>query len=119
MLIKAEFSQRIAKNERRNRSRIATGERDIWQRRYWEHVIRDERDYARHVNYVHYNPMKHGYVERVSNRSHSTFHRLVARGIYPPDWAGVPESELEAGERVSVYVGVRSSLELTKLNNDE
>lgn len=100
MLIKAGFSRRIAEDERHNKSRIATGKRGIWRRRYWEHMIRDERDDVRHVDYVHYNPVKHGYVERVGAWPHSSFHRLVARGIYPLDWADVPESELEAGERV-------------------
>jgi len=100
MLIKAGFSRDLAKDERRNKSRVAKGERGVWQRRYWEHVIRDDRDYSRHVDYVHYNPVKHGYVERVGDWPHSTFHRYVARGIYPPNWAGVHESELEAGERV-------------------
>ena len=75
MLIKAGFSRRIAKDERRNKSRIAKGERGIWQRRYWEHLVRDESDYEKHVDYVDYNPAKHGYVERVSEWPHSTSHR--------------------------------------------
>lgn len=52
------------------------------------------------MDYIHYNPVKHGYVKRVGDWPYSTFHRYVARGIYPPAWADVPESELEAGERV-------------------
>jgi putative transposase len=60
----------------------------------------DDRDYSRHVDYVHYNPVKHGYVERVGDWPYSTFHRYAVRGVYPPDWAGVHESEMEAGERV-------------------
>lgn len=93
MLIKAGFSRRIPPGEWRNKSRIAKGERGIWQRRYWEHWIRDERDYARHVDYIHYNPVKHGYVQRVADWPYSTFHRYVERGMYPSDWAGAPESE--------------------------
>ena len=62
MLIKGRFSRGIANNERRSASRIKKGERGIWQRRYWEHVIRDDADYARHVDYIHFNPVKHGYV---------------------------------------------------------
>jgi putative transposase len=100
MLIKTGFSRQIPKGERLSESRQAKGERGIWQRRYWEHLIRDDRDFARHVDYIHYNPVKHGYVERVADWPYSTFHRAVERGVYPPDWASGPESELEAGERV-------------------
>jgi putative transposase len=88
MLIKAGFSRQIARDERRNKSRLAKGERGIWQRRYWEHLIRDEMDYARHMDYVHYNPVKHGYVERVVDWPYSTFHRCVKSGVYTEDWAG-------------------------------
>lgn len=87
-LIKAGFSRRLPADERRSRSRLAKGERGIWQRRYWEHLIRDERDYAHHVDYCHYNPVKHGYVQRAADWPHSTFHREVERGTYPFDWAG-------------------------------
>jgi putative transposase len=86
MLIKAGFSRRLPAGERRNRSRMTKGERGIWQRRYWEHLIRDETDFRRHVDYVHWNPVKHGYVLRVADWPHSTFHRFVARGVYPLDW---------------------------------
>lgn len=54
MLIKSGFSRRLPLGERRNKSRMAKGERGIWQRRFWEHLIRDENDYERHVNYIHY-----------------------------------------------------------------
>ena len=74
--------------------RIARGERGLWQRRFWEHVIRDDRDYAAHIDYCHINPLKHGYVQKVTDWPYSTFHRDVQRGIYPPDWAGGSESEL-------------------------
>lgn len=99
-LIKTAFAKALPVTERRSAVRVARRERAIWQRRFWEHAIRDERDYARHMDYIHYNPVKHRYVERVADWPHSTFHRYVARGIYPPNWAGVHESELEAGERV-------------------
>ncbi len=87
-LIKAGFSRCIPKDERRNPSRIAKGERGIWQRRYWEHMIRDEDDFNRHMNYIHFNPVKHGLVTRVKDWPHSTFHRCVRDGLYPPDWGG-------------------------------
>jgi len=75
------------------------GERGIWQRRYWEHTIRDDQDYARHVDYVHYNPVKHGYVARVCDWPYSSFHRFVAAGTYPLDWAGDTTAQWLAGER--------------------
>jgi putative transposase len=84
MLINAGFSRRIAKDEWRNESRIAKGERGIWQRRYWEHLVRDESDYEKHVDYVDYNPAKHGYVERVSEWPHSTFHRYWLEAYIRP-----------------------------------
>ncbi len=87
-LIKAGFSRRLPKDESHSQSRVAKGERGIWQRRYWEHLIRDEGDYVRHVDYCHFNPVKHGYVKQVSDWPYSTFHRDVKRGLYPPDWAG-------------------------------
>jgi len=60
MLIKAGFSHNVPKGERRNASRVTKGERGIWQRRYWEHLIRNDGDYERHVDYVHFNPVERG-----------------------------------------------------------
>jgi putative transposase len=77
-LIKVGFSRGLAKDERRHKSRIATGERGIWERQYWGHVSRDARDYVRHVAYVHYNTMKHGHIERVGDWPYASFRRLVA-----------------------------------------
>jgi putative transposase len=72
----------------------------IWQRRYWEHQIRDDDDLYRHFDYIHVNPLKHGFVTQVSDWPHSTFHRFVADGIYPVDWAGtgISEHDAEFGE---------------------
>ncbi|MDD5034036.1 MAG: transposase [Methylococcaceae bacterium] len=67
-------------------------EQSIWQRRYWEHQIRDDRDFEKHCDYIHWNPVKHGLVSRVVDWPYSSFHRFVRLGIYPPDWAGVPEN---------------------------
>jgi putative transposase len=97
-LIKAGFSRQLPKEERRNPSRIAKGEREIWQRRYWEHLIRDESDYGRHMDYIHYNPVKHGLVQCMKDWPHSTFHHYVERGMYPADWGGAADPELKAGE---------------------
>jgi putative transposase len=62
------------------------GRRGVWQPRFWEHVIRDERDFERHADYVHYNPVKHGLSSRPADWPHSTFRQWVERGSYPADW---------------------------------
>ena len=81
-------------------SRRAKGERGIWQRRYWEHTLRDEDDFSRHADYIHYNPVKHGYVTRVEDWPYSSFHRLVRLGMYPIDWGGDATAiETGCGER--------------------
>jgi putative transposase len=67
-------------------SRRRRKERGIWQRRFWEHTIADEDDLARHVDYIHYNPVKHGLVTRAADWEFSSFHRWVLRGDYSPDW---------------------------------
>ncbi|PYC28421.1 transposase [Aquipseudomonas alcaligenes] len=64
------------------------GEANVWQRRFWEHLIRDEVDFAVHVDYIHSNPLKHGLVSRVCDWPFSSFHRYVARGLLPVDWCG-------------------------------
>lgn len=87
-LIKTVFSRALPKGERVSASRIAKGERGIWQRRYWEHTIRDEADFARHVDYIHFNPVKHGIVARVVDWPYSSFHRYVRQGLLVADWAG-------------------------------
>lgn len=87
-LIKMMFSKALPITEQRSTIRRQRGERGIWQRRFWEHVIRDEHDYRAHMDYVHINPVKHGLVLRVRDWPYSTFHRLVKQGIYPFDWAG-------------------------------
>jgi putative transposase len=92
-LIKSLFTQRIPKEEVLSPVRLARGERAIWQRRFWEHMIRDEADYARHVDYVHINPVKHGLVPAVAEWPYSSFHRWVRAGAYVPDWAGDPGLE--------------------------
>ncbi|MGE0749182.1 MAG: transposase [Variibacter sp.] len=69
-------------------TRLANGERVLWQRRFWEHTIRDEQDFAGHVDYIHFNPVKHGLVTRVRDWPHSSFHRYVHLGLLPDDWGG-------------------------------
>ena len=87
-LIKMGFSKALPRDEDRSPSRVRRGERGIWQRRFWEHLIRDDADFRAHMDYVHINPVKHGLVERAVDWPYSTFHSLVASGVYPGDWAG-------------------------------
>ena len=86
--IKAAFSRRLPDGHPRSDSKIAKGERGIWQRRYWEHTLRDEEDWRRHLDYLHYNPVKHGHVNQVSDWPYSSFHRYVRMGLYPNNWGG-------------------------------
>lgn len=86
--IKAGVSRRLPAAERRSAARVARRERGIWQRRYWEHVIRDDDDLRRHIDYIHFNPVKHGHATRPLDWPHSSFHRWVARGDVAADWAG-------------------------------
>ena len=76
-------------------SRLKKREKPIWQRRFWEHLIRDDQDLRRHIEYIHFNPVKHGYVERVCDWPYSTFHRYVRDGMFSGEWGGV---EIEVGE---------------------
>jgi putative transposase len=90
--IKGHFSR----NDRRSNgsgakpagSRKKRGEATIWQRRFWEHLIRNEDDLQRHLDYLHFNPIKHGHVDLVLEWPWSSFHRLVREGIYSKDWGG-------------------------------
>ena len=87
-MIKTRFSRSLPRVEALSRSRYLQGERGIWQRRFWEHTIRDELDYQRHGDDIHFNPVKHGHVAQAGEWPYSSFGRFVARGIYPADWDG-------------------------------
>lgn len=76
-----------------SKSRQRRGGGLIWQRRFWEHQIRDEIDMERHVDYIHFNPVKHGLVAAASEWPYSTFGRFVRGGVYPTDWGGSPDCE--------------------------
>lgn len=65
----------------------AKGEYNVWQRRFWEHTVRDEGDFQAHVDYIHYNPVKHGLVTRVGDWPYSSFHRFVRLGWLNSNWA--------------------------------
>ena len=76
-------------------SRQKRGEQAIWQRRFWEHLIRDEKDFERHCDYIHYNPVKHGYVTAPRDWPFSTFRRFVKRGVYAEDWGARGEVKID------------------------
>jgi len=101
MLIKAGFSRQLPKGERVNQSRKTKGERGIWQRRHWEHLICDDNDFEKHVDYIHYNPVKHGYVKSMVDWPYSTFHDYVTKGIINASWAGegICDNNKSFGER--------------------
>ncbi len=99
-VIKVHFSKGLSISERRSKVRIKRGERGILQRRFWEHAIRDDRDYEKHMDYVHFNPVKHGYVDKVIDWPFSSFHHHVKKGTYSDDWGGgYGQNDVEMGER--------------------
>jgi putative transposase len=95
--IKSNFSRGLAKSgipvEKRH-----DGSALVWQRRYWEHTIRDNNDLNRHIDYIHMNPVKHGWVKRVADWPYSSFHRYVRHGLLPLDWASNSLSDTIGGE---------------------
>ena len=98
-LIKASFSRKLIRNERISSSRLNKGERGIWQRRFWEHLIRDERDFEQHVDYIHYNPVKHGYTSKPNKWPFSSIHQFIEKGIIMPNWGEDITIEGDYGER--------------------
>ncbi|GGO82002.1 transposase [Marinobacterium nitratireducens] len=95
--IKGTFSRKLPRLDAHSASRVKKGERGIWQRRYWEHLIRNERDLHRHLDYIHYNPVKHGLVSQAREWPYSSFHRFVKQGYYSLDWSDEPD-DFDAGE---------------------
>jgi putative transposase len=87
-LIKTGFTKhcdpmlRIASNH----ARLTKRQQALWQHRYWEHVLRNETDFAQHLEYIHFNPVKHRLVSSPIEWPYSSFHRYVSAGIYPADW---------------------------------
>jgi putative transposase len=86
-LIKGGFARGI-EAQPRSQSKTSKRKKGVWQRRYWEHAIRDDADLERHVDYIHFNPVKHGHVTRVIDWPHTSFHRFVEHGLLAPDWGG-------------------------------
>ncbi|MFN9341882.1 MAG: REP-associated tyrosine transposase [Planctomycetota bacterium] len=93
MRIKEEFSKHwLAEGGtelKQSSSRVKHRQRGIWQKRYWEHTVRDEDDLKRCVDYIHWNPRKHGLVERVCDWQWSSFQRMVESGEYEREWGGI------------------------------
>jgi putative transposase len=82
-------------------SRRRRGERGLWQRRFWEHAVRDARDFEAHCDYIHFNPVKHTLCPAPRDWPWSTFHRFVARGLLPGHWGcegGPADGDLRVGE---------------------
>ena len=96
-MIKSLFSRGTDCAERRSARRLVKRERGIWQRRFWEHLIRDERDLMHHFDYVHYNPVKHGYVAVPAAWPWSSIHRYLRQGWLAPDWGAGFDSPGERG----------------------
>ncbi|MDC0664188.1 REP-associated tyrosine transposase [Marinobacter sp. SS21] len=97
-LIKAAFSRGLPKTECLTASRQLRGERGLWQRRFWEHRLRDQPDFNRHADYIHWNPVKHGLVDSAKAWPYSSFHRYVERGVYSENWGGGLASTVNGGE---------------------
>jgi putative transposase len=99
-LIKAGFSRSLEHSEPVSRSRRRRRERGIWQRRYWEHHIRDATDLSRHVDYIHINPVKHGHADKPANWPYSSIHRYIREGMVSPDWGAPTDAHTgDFGER--------------------
>ncbi len=86
--IRFAFSQGLDKTEPRRLHQLIRGERGLWQRRYWRQRIADDLDYQRHLDYIHFDPVRHGYVSQAREWPYSSFHRAVRDGLYPADWTG-------------------------------
>jgi putative transposase len=96
-LIKSYFTKNFGRKSKgaSSQSRSAKKEQDVWQRRFWEHLIRNEDDYANHLDYIHYNPVKHGLVNAPSLWPYSSFHRYAKNGLYPIDWGSRKKVEFD------------------------
>lgn len=95
--IKTRFTKSVGLVGRRSASKIAKGEAGLWQRRFWEHHIRGERDFTTHLRYCWWNPVKHGCVERAVDWPYSSIHRDIRQGRCDPEWTGI-ESRGNFGE---------------------
>lgn len=95
--IKTRFSMALPNVETRRTEFLERVGRGIWQKRYWEHTIRDDRDYRAHMDYVHFNPVKHGLVAHPAAWPYSTFEKCVARGLYDLSWGYDDDANMTSG----------------------
>jgi len=96
-LIKTIFSKHTNPTQTPSKSRRAKQEKPIWQRRFWGHTIRDNQDYAAHMDYIHFNPVRHNLALTPPPGPTPTFHHHVKTGLYPPTWT-TPITQMETGE---------------------
>jgi len=106
--LKKEFTRRFiaagGHEQPVSASRLSNRRRGVWQRRFWEHTITDEDDFENHFDYIHWNPVKHGYVSSPFEWPHSSFHRWVRQGVCDLHWGCGGETPprigkvIEAGE---------------------
>lgn len=96
-LIKTRFTQALI-NKKIPLIKNKRGDSNLWQKRFWEHRIRDEEDFQKHVDYIHYNPVKHGYSLMAKDWPYSSIHRFINLGIIPTDWSMEQQSTLEEWE---------------------
>jgi putative transposase len=96
--IKYRFSLHCKETFETSESMSQKKEKGLWQRRFWEHVIRDQEDFNRHVDYIHFNPVKHGLVEKPIDWNNSSFNKFVNKGIYPEDWGAMPPVSIQGME---------------------
>ena len=95
-LFTKEYLNSAGQDGMRNDSRKKRGEAAVWQRRFWEHTIRDEVDYCNHFDYIHYNPVKHGLVKQVKEWPWSSYFKYVRRGYYDVEWGnGQPIDDIK------------------------
>lgn len=94
-LFTKRYLKEIGPGETRNESRLKRGEAAIWQRRFWEHTIENQEDLEMHLDYIHYNPIKHGYVKRAIDWQWSSFQRYVIEGVYDINWIGGDEGRIQ------------------------
>ena len=84
--ITKNYQQELGINLAISQSRQKRKESNLWQRRFWEHLIRNDKDFASHCDYIHYNPVHHGFCNNPQDWQYSSIHRFIDQGIYPPDW---------------------------------
>ena len=77
-----------------NASLTKRAEKKVWQRRFWEHLLRNEADWHTHMDYIHYNPVKHGYVQSPYDWPYGSFRRAVKQGLYPADWGAMEPPDI-------------------------